>query len=338
MLPKWVTNVTGQTKQGPASSPYSQPPPKFNNPGTPAAPVTGDAGVDALLAGRPNYQGITDKSGNLYDNFKIKGNPSQSDWLSGKIGDVNDSGVNSNIGQANTDLAGLHQMAQSSGLSPYAQAQMKQLDLSRSANANAASGAAQGAMSYSMDNAAMRGGLSGGAAERMGTQGATNAANAMQGVYGQDAAARAGVAAGDASFKQNLYSQLPGMDMGVAGQENAIGMGQVGTELGQKNLEGGQNIGVQEFNTGNAVNDIYQQNPYNMGVWGKGADVYAGVQSANAMNNLANKPQAGLFGGGGFLGTGVSGPAEQANGWGGAFGNLFQSTGPQASYNNFGGR
>lgn len=318
----------------PTPAPKLNPYVPFSNPGqTGASPYTfqqqpapeiktGDQGLDNILAARPGYQGITDPGGNLYGQFKINAPASQQPWLKNAIGDSNNNnGVTGDISNAHNSLGQLSDMASSSGMTPYGQAQLNQLDVLRGQHLDAARGAAGGATATAMDNVAMRGGLSGGAAERMQTAGALNGANAAQNVYAQDAVARAGVGAQDAGFKQNLLTALPGMEMASAGQANAIGMGQVGTELGQANLEGGQQIGVGEYNTGNAINSVMGANPYNQAAWTTGAQVYGSDQTANAMMAAANKPNPGLLGGGGFLGTGVGVGGMSSTGMGDFFGN-----------------
>jgi hypothetical protein len=141
----------------------------------------------------------------------------------------------------------------------------------------------------------MRGGLSGGAAERLAGQSARDIAMRRHEVNRQAINNRLGIGMEDERQKTGLLSQLPGMDLGFGNFDLANKQGATTTALQNNQLSQAQ----QQFNIGNALRDMQGQNAYNansynadMSAWGAGKQAEATLNAGRPKEGLA-----GMFGG-----------------------------------------
>jgi len=151
-----------------------------------------------------------------------------------------------------------------------------QMALTQAQNQNAAQGAGQ--LQQAQNQLAMSGGLRSGARERL-------AASGMQQQLRGNQQALGNIQMQDEQNRQKWMQMVPGMDLQAA---------QFGSTLQDKNIS----RALTEINAGRAM----QQQQYNEGMRAWGAD-----KTANAMQRAADQAEntGGLFGGGGFLGTGA---------------------------------
>lgn len=182
---------------------------------------------------------------------------------------------------ANQDaLNALKERAMGTGDSPWLSMSLEKQGLDEQKALDAANAQSTGSTAAARSNLGMRGGLSAGAAERLGAQGAENALNAGQNIRSQGATDRLGLQIADDQTKTSLLSQIPQMDLNYANQA----------------------ADIQKYNINNALTAGQNQNQslldrYKIAMQGYGAN-----QTANA---IANSEPAGLFGGKGFLGLGI---------------------------------
>lgn len=183
-------------------------------------------------------QGITDASGNLLDNFKLK----------------NDYG-----NQAAFDK--LQQRATQEGPSPWLQMQLKQQGMQQMDQANSAARGAAGANAGARASLAMRGGLSGGAAERLARGGSQDLNARRQDIANQGAQQRMGLNIQDEATKTGLLKDATAANMA------------------QMNYANENN----KFNIANQLGDVSGKNQWNMGNYQEKMKAYGAANTANAI-------------------------------------------------------
>lgn len=265
----------------------------------------GDPGLNSIWGARPDYQGITNPNGQLYNGFSVGNIGDKTPWLAGVMGGKDFIGPNGQrMGQpgmldtasgAGTALGAMSKEVLNPDGSVNTSASPWAMTAMNAAGGNAMTGA-QGNMMSGMDAMAQRGGLSGGAAERMGTAATAAGTNAYMG-------ARQGILGQDQAYKQNLLGQLPGMQENYSGFKNAVGANAIGMLNNQGNWQSGANTGIAEFNTGNAIGDVGNKNNFGMGTWGQMGQIWGNNQVAQGENALANRPNPGMFGNVGGMGN-----------------------------------
>ncbi len=141
-------------------------------------------------------------------------------------------------------------------------------------------GASQAAQAQSQ--LAMRGGLSGGAAERLAGQSARDIAMRRHGINRQAMNNRLGISMQDEQNKLGLLSQLPGQELGYGQFDLANKQGAVNVAGQNRNAEMQRN----QFNIANTLGQMQNQNAYNadlyrseMGAWGAGKQAEATLNS-----------------------------------------------------------
>lgn len=150
---------------------------------------------------------------------------------------------------------------------------VEQRGLMNSAAQNAASGNAAARASL-----AMRGGLGGGAAERLASNTGNDLALARQGVLQQGALQRSDIGLADEANKMDLLKQLPGAQLGAA---------QYKTGVDQSNMQ--KNLSTGQFDIQNAINNLNNQNEFNKFKYGEQMKVKGAGMSAQAMENAGKK-------------------------------------------------
>ena len=120
-----------------------------------------------------------------------------------------------------TGLDALEARATQKGASPWLKMAQEKQGLEETGLINSAAAQQAGAEAGARANLAMRGGLRGGAAERLATAGGNNLALARQGVRQQGALERSGLGLADEGFKMDFLKQLPGAQLSAANYQTA---------------------------------------------------------------------------------------------------------------------
>lgn len=133
-------------------------------------------------------------------------------------------------------------------------------------------GAAQG-QNQAYNSLRSRGGLSAGQRERLALQGSRNLTNQSQGILNQGAQARLGISLQDQQSKDQMLSQLPGLDL-----QNA------NFQQGQR-AYGDQ---AKQFDLANSLRDVGGLNAYNSDAYGKAMQEWAAGKTADAQARAAS--------------------------------------------------
>lgn len=239
--------------------------------------------IGSMVGQYPKYQGAL--------NYGADGKPTGfNPMFQEKMPD--DVHTGANFDQAQKDLGSLHDEAWSTGLTKLGQAQIdrQQLDEQNSRERAMRDGAAQTGLAEG--NLAMRGGLSGGARERVQKNGGDDTMMALQGVGNAGQMVRGNIGISDAGFKQGLQTKLPGMYQGLDEYKTGIDKFNVGTH---------QN--VDQFNINTAMGDVQHKADNDLGRYGID------------MNAIASGHLGDLIGGNGAGGGGgMSGALGEAQG------------------------
>lgn len=193
------------------------------------------------------------------------------------VGDANTGLLRSEYNlQNNLNTQVLDQARQEALRDPGTMSRWGQMALTQAQNQNAAQNAGQ--LQQAQNQLAMQGGLRSGARERLAAQGMQQQLRGNQSALGN-------IQMQDEQNRQKWMQMMPGMDLQAA---------QYGSTLQDKNIS----RALTEINAGRGM----QQQQYNEAMRAWGAD-----KTANAMQRAADQAEntSGLFGGGGFLGTGA---------------------------------
>lgn len=229
----------------------------------------GAVNLNTLVGYMPDYRGVTNPDGSLMNGFRY--NPNTVDY----------GGLQSYDAYKNFAL--------SKGPSDFYKDNAKLVDLNAGRSLDAMRQENARGLASGMTNLATSGGLDSGARERMGSSANRARLDASQNIYAGANAQKAGLAAQDTQMRLGALSNLTGMD---TQRQN----------LNTQILNNGQLANLQT-----AIGDIRGQNAYDLEGWGRVGDLYGSEQSAQAMMAAANKENPGIFGMGGFMGTGVGG-------------------------------
>lgn len=226
---------------------------------------------------RPEFLSGYDKgSGLLQDKYQQKGPGSNIGELDRRMGDI----------QLNTQgLEAIRGKALATGPSAWAQmaTQKQQQEESQQRGQSAQQGAA--AQAQARSQLAMRGGLSGGARQRLAMQGARDQAQAGQQIGAQGQSARAGIGLQDEQTKNQMLSQLPGQEL--AALQPAMQKASAWQQMAQG--EQGQAIQREQFNTTAALQQQQNQNQANMGLYQEQMKSQASERQARATENAGKK-------------------------------------------------
>ncbi len=171
------------------------------------------------------------------------------------------------------------------GTSPWAQAQLQNIDQQGAIAEGNAGASAQGAATGAMDTLASRGGLSTGAAANLAKNQAANTVNARQGVQGQIMSGKQGVLSTDAQNQLGVLENLPGQEVQAlqpALQEQSLWQAAAGQNAGldQATNAANQNAALSGLN---AKNTFAQTNYTNQ------LQNQAATQESQAYQNAGKK-------------------------------------------------
>ena len=164
-------------------------------------------------------------------------------------------------------LQALNAKSMQSGPSAWAQMQGQKLNLEQQNQLNAAARQAQGQNMQARSALAMRGGLSGGAAERLSRAGMQDINAARQGVMNQGSQNRLNLGIQDEANKSQLLGQAVNANMA----QNA------------------QNIGMGQFNVQNTLAENQANNAQNLARYQEQMKGFSAGKSANAIANSGKK-------------------------------------------------
>lgn len=161
----------------------------------------------------------------------------------------------------------LNQKAMQQGTSPWAMMQMQKQGLDQQNQMNSAARQAQGQNAQARAGLAMRGGLSGGAAERLARGGGQDLNAARQGISNQGMQNRMQIGIQDETNKNAMLGQA------VQGNQAALG----------------QQIGLGQFNVQNTLAENQANNQHDITRYQEQMKGYAAGKTANATANSGKK-------------------------------------------------
>lgn len=191
--------------------------------------------------------------------------------LSGKVGDIW-----SHLDKTGTDA--LMSRALDKGPSPWLKMALEKQGLEQTGLMNSASAMAAGANADARANLGMRGGLRGGAAERLASAGGNNLALARQGVNQQGALERSNLGMNDEATKTDLLKLLPGAQLADANYATGIDQTNVAKNLTSK-----------QYDINNLITDLGGQNASKQLGYTEGMKLKGAGLSANAVANAGKK-------------------------------------------------
>jgi hypothetical protein len=198
---------------------------------------------------RPQYAGLSDEAGNLDAKYRVGAEQAK-------------------YGQAGKSLIS---RATDTGESPWLKMQMEKQGLEQTNAMGNAAVQAQSQAAQARSNLAMRGGLSGGARERLASGAAQNAMMGQQQVANQGMQDRLGARISDEQIKTNLLGT-------AAGMEN--NMSQFNTGIRQ---------GANQYNTQNLIGSRMGQGAFDMDLYKEQMRDRAAGRSADAVAASAPK-------------------------------------------------
>lgn len=176
-------------------------------------------------------------------------------------------------------LDALKTRATQTGPSTWLDMANKQQGLEEMTGLNQANRGAATAGASARANLAMRGGLRGGAAERLAGQSSEQALLAGQDVRNQGALTRAGLGVQDEGFKMDMLKQLPGAQLASANYHSGVDQF---NKLGQLNAS--------QFNIQNQLGDLAGQNAHNQYRYGEQMKGYGAGKTADAIAKGGSSP------------------------------------------------
>ena len=168
-----------------------------------------------------------------------------------------------NTGALNT----LNAKATQEGASPWLQLQLQKQNMDQMNQMAQAAKQSAGATAAARSNLAMRGGLSGGAAERLARGGSQDLNAQRQNIMNQGAQNRINLGIQDESNKNQLLGQA----------------------VSANQAQNAQNIGIGQFNAQNTLAENNANNAFNMSKYQEQMKAYGAGKSANAIANGGKK-------------------------------------------------
>ncbi len=179
-----------------------------------------------------------------------------------------DAYLDPNAFRGNTGALGvLNQKATAQGNSPWLNMSLQKQAMEQQDALGNAGAQANSANAAARANLAMKGGLSGGAAERLARGGAGDLNAARQGVMNQGANQRLQLGIQDESNKNQLLGQA----------------------VGANQAQNAQNIGIGQFNAQNTLAENNANNAFQMSKYQEQMKAFGAGKSANAMANSGKK-------------------------------------------------
>lgn len=242
---------------------------------------------------RPDFiSNLDPTTGNMKDQYQVKAG--QIDPLKSNIGELDQrmSGIQLN----KQGLEAIRGRALQQG--PSAWANMAEAKQRQEEGQQRSQGAAQGATAQAQARSqlAMRGGLSGGARQRLAMQGARDTASAGQQIGAQGQSARASIGLQDEQTKNQMLSQLPGMELQALQPEmqkasawQQMATGEQGQDFQRQQFNKNADMSSQQFNVGNALKEQQGQNAANMQLYSEQMKDLSGERQARATEKAGKK-------------------------------------------------
>lgn len=164
------------------------------------------------------------------------------------------------------------------GTSAWEQMMQDKNNLMTGQQRDAAMQSASGANADAMSRLETSGGMSGGARERLAKSSANNTALARQQVAGQGAINSLGIGTQAEQNRLGILSALPGQQLGASGFNQAEAARQAALDTGNRDYS----TGVQQFNIGNDLNAIQNQNNFKQQTYQNQMTDWAAMNAAKA--------------------------------------------------------
>ncbi len=192
--------------------------------------------------------------------------------------------------KANPDaLNALKERAMATGDSPWLKMQLQKQGLDETTARDQAGGQALSGSALARSQLGMKGGLSGGAAERIAMNAGRGLNATRQGIGRAGQMDRLNLGIADDQTKMQALSQIPGMDLAFAQQGIDMNKFNIGTTLDVDKTNAGNNLDASKFNTGLA----YDASKTNVGNLLDASKVNKGmaldISKTNAANNLQSQ-------------------------------------------------
>lgn len=222
--------------------------------------------VEGTYNAQGGYQSIRDPNGNLQSQYKI----GDAGKLSSQLDATGINALKGNVLDANGKMiAGPSAWGKLAEQSQRQDEMFQRGDITRQ-------GAGQ--LANARSSLAMRGGLRGGAAERLAAGGAESQLMAAQDLGRAGMQTRAGIGMQDEGMKQQQLQSLIGAQQSQAGYLSG---------LDQQNIA--NKLGVDQFNMQNAIADLSGKNAYTKDLVGQKIAAKGAAQTASATENAGKK-------------------------------------------------
>lgn len=219
--------------------------------------------IDQMFAGRPQFDqyGITNADGTVKDNFKLNTKAYQ-DMLSGVK--LDNTGYDAYKKQATWDPT-------TQGDSPWVKLMKEQSAIQQAQRADDLAASSASGQAQARSALAMRGGLAGGARERLAAQGQRDLLRGQQGLARQAMSDIANINVQDQSQRMNMLGNLSNMDINrfnsLYGQQKDIA--KMGADTDQWNMT-------------NAINDMKTRGQWELDAWNKRMETEGSYRNARA--------------------------------------------------------
>ena len=276
-----ATNTGGDKKQAEANQTA------IANKGAP--PVAAPAPAAPAKMPAPSFVSPLNADNQLDSKFTIQG-PSDVQFGQVKAGQLDTKGLASDT-QA---LDAMRDRALATGDSPWLKMQVEKQQLGELDSRDRAASQALGSNAVARSQLAMKGGLGGGASERMAKAGARDLNALQQGIGRQGQLDRMGLNIADDQTKTQLLGQTAGLDLAHGAQGQDMAKFNIGTKLGADQFNSTGNFNASTFNAGmdqdtakynqsNELGALAGLNEFNMAKYTEDMKGYAAGKQGDAM-------------------------------------------------------
>lgn len=222
-----------------------------------------DAYFKDMFKDRPNYDNysVTDASGNLKDQYKLSSQKYQ-DMLSGVK--LDNTGYDAYKKQATWDPT-------TQGDSPWVKLMKEQAAIQQAQRADDLAASSAGAQAQARSALAMRGGLAGGARERLAAQGQRDLLRGQQGLARQAMSDIANINVQDQSQRMNMLGNLSNLDIN-----------RFQANLGQQKDLAEMGLKTDQYNLTNVLGDMKNRQANDMEAWKQMMEVRMAERNATA--------------------------------------------------------
>lgn len=240
----------------------------------------------------PAFMSNIDKNGYLKDQYRLQqeGPVQFQDTMpetNARLGGIN---LNSDA------LNALRDYGTSTGDSPWAKAQLGQLETAQGKAMGDAAKTAASSGAAAQDTLASRGGMSSGARENLARNSSNNAMMNTQGVIGQGLQQKGAIRSQDESNRLGVLQNLPGQEVQALQpelQKQSLWQQAAGqNQAAKQNLDTQQQAyrtNVNQTNLGSAIGGLNAQNNFNLEGYKNQLATQAGTEQAKAQENRGKK-------------------------------------------------